>query len=313
MKKILLSFLLCAACAGAAHAQYDYSSASRLDSIENAMSTANSRLAEMRADSIHSAVWKATGYFNLNYSIASTSTDIYDAQKAKFGVALNVGKSYLWPRKSAWGNMVKVGLDIRFIDVQFAMYDKFARPIQVVTNSSNPSYSGWTSAMNPSQPSDPATSDYYMVFDQMQVLAGLIGVGPTVTVAPLTFLNNAASSLRLNLYFHYQPTLGVNFYKSKCVQAPSLGAALDKEALDGTDMLTEMGYVNMMDWGFKIQWRTFGLGFECRWGSGKLSDSEVKPYINGRSVKGFGMNSSDPEGSYTRKYAESRVYLDFAF
>ena len=314
MKKILLSILISAACAVGAHAQYDYSSASRLDSIENAMSTANSRLAEMRADSIHSSVWQGSGYTNVIYSIASTSTDIYETQKAKFGVALNVGKSFLYPKNHAWGNMVKVGFDIRYIDMQFAMYDKFARPLTPQSYSNNyNSYTGWTGEMTP--PSETAGQERgYVVFDQMQILFGAVGVGPTVTVAPLTFLNNAASSLRLNLYFHYQPTLGVNLYKTRCVRANDAAGTLTKDGYGSTEVLAELGYVNLLDWGFKLQWNIIGLGFECRWGSGKLKNSMVEPYYDGGlSYKPIYVNGSDPDKNYTRKFAESRIYIDFAF
>lgn len=320
MNKILLSLLLTAAGISCAHAQYDYSSASRLDSIENAMASANARLSEMRTDSVHKAIWSNTSYFNIFYSGSSTSSDIYKSQKAKFGVGLSIGTSYLWPRSHAWGNVVKIGFDIRYLDLQFAMYDKFARPLTTLNNSQSSIYEGWTSNMgNTDTGSADNETPNYATFDQMQFLAGLIGIGPTVTVAPLSFLDNAASQLRVNLYFHYQPTFGANFYKAKTVYAPAGTPPVDGEALsDESEMLSELGYVSMFDWGFKFQWRNFGLGFECRWGSGKLHGTSFNPdgYYKGHYVSydNINMNGTyEGKKTYTRKYAESRVYLNFNF
>lgn len=323
MKKILLSLLMCLAGSGLANAQYDYSSASRLDSIENALALANSRLAILRADSIHDAVWRTGRYFNVGYSIASTSSDVYNAEKAKFGVFISKGTSYLWPRKSPIGGMLKLGFDVRWFDMQFAMYDKFARKVVSEGNFNGVNnYSGWTSDMTASSDNGGgASAKYpnYATFNHMSLLVGAFGIGPTLTVAPLTFMDNAVASLRLNLYFHYQPTFGLNLYTAKCVYAGNGVNPIDGTELPEceSEVLPEYGYANMFDWGFKIQWRTFGLGFETRWGSGKLTNSSYSPYCWGENTfygKTINMNGADDiEGSYTRKFSESRIYLDFVF
>ena len=322
MKKILLSLLTCLAGFGMANAQYDYSSASRLDSIENALASANSRLATMRADSVHYSIWRPGRYFNVGYSIASTSSEVYNDEKAKFGVFLNKGTSYLWPRKSPIGGMLKVGLDVRWFDLQFAMYDKFAR--KVISNNTynnTNTYYGWTSEMTGSSTEDSGSSHYpnYATFNHMSLLAGLFGIGPTLTVAPLTFMDNAAASLRLNVYFHFQPTFGLNAYTAKCVYAGNGVNPVDGVELPDTEeeLLAECGFIAMFDWGFKLQWRTFGLGFETRWGSGKMGNRTYTPYcwgqysFNGETISMNG--AAEAAGSYTRKFAESRVYLDFVF
>ncbi len=304
---------------GVASAQYDYSSAARLDSIENALSSANSRLAELRADSIHESVWRSGRYFNLGYSIASTAGEVYEAEKAKFGIFLNKGTSYLWPRKKPVGGVVKFGLDARWIDLQFAMYDKFARPVYSSGSGYTNNYQGWTSNMQQPSSSTSTSDPNYLRFSHMSALVGLCGVGPTITVAPLSFMDNEAASLRLNVYFHYQPTFGVNFYSWNLVNAASASAAVDAQKWgDGSHVEIEIGYINMMDFGFKLQWRIFGLGVEGRWGSGKMNNSTLDPYgyNNGTSFYGQGVSMNkreDTDGSYTRKFAETRIYVDFVF
>lgn len=319
MKKIILSLLLMAAGIGMASAQYDYSSASRLDSIENALASANSRLAQLRADSVHDAVWRTGRYFNVGYAVASTSSEYYNSEKAKFGVFLNKGTSYLWPRKSPIGGMLKLGLDVRWIDAQFALYDKFARPVEARSENYDYGYSGWVSNMSPSEVTGSDGGAYYARFNHFSVLLGALGFGPTLTVAPLTFMDNAMSSLRLNLYFHYQPTFGLNFYDATNVYAAPGVNPVDGEDRGESELLFEGGYVNMFDWGFKLQWSNFGLGVECRWGSGKFNNSAFAPYywtgnssFNGRTINVNGAPDGE-EGSYTRKFGETRIYLDFVF
>ena len=40
----------------------------------------------------------------------------------------------------------------------------------------------------------------------------------------------------------------------------------------------------------------------------------VEPYYDGGlSYKPIYVNGSDPDKNYTRKFAESRIYIDFAF
>lgn len=317
MKKIILSLLLLVAGIGMASAQYDYSSASRLDSIENALASANSRLAQLRADSVHEAVWRTGRYFNVGYAIASTSNDFYKAEKGKFGFFLNKGTAYLWPRKSPIGGMLKLGLDVRWIDVQFAMYDKFTRTVE--PRSYNNLYHGWVSDMAHSSEDGVPNYPNYAKFSHMSSLIGALGVGPTLTLAPLTFMDNAASSLRLNVYFHYQPTFGLNSYKGQPVYAAPGTAPLDGVDRGDSEQVVEYGYVNMFDWGFKLLWRSFGIGMECRWGSGKFANSSFYPYyydgnssFDGRPINMNGAPDGE-DGSYTRKFGETRIYLDFVF
>ena len=74
----------------------------------------------------------------------------------------------------------------------------------------------------------------------------------------------------------------------------------------------------MMDLGFRIQWRNYGFGVEGRWGSGKLKNTVYTPNVytsyysfNGKPINVNG--APDPDKSYTRRFGETRIYLDFAF
>lgn len=313
MKKLLIALSLCSAYTGAAVAQYNYSSASRLDSIENALSSANARVAVIKADSIHSSIWAKGTSFNIGYSSQSTSTDIYQRQDAQFGLFIDFNHSYLFPKKKAWGNVVKIGLNVRWLDVDFAKYGAFARAIQPKGASSD-NYNGWVTAMENKKPSE-GQDPNYTKFNQMTILAGMFGIGPTVTVAPFSFMQNAASPLTINFYFHYQPTLGVNMYQVQNVYAPQGSDPIAGEAKGDKQLCFELGYVSLMDLGFRIKWRFIGIGVEGRWGSGKLKNTTYTPTINTPSYFAGTpiLVNGTSEKNYTRKFGETRVYLDFAF
>ncbi|MBD5418476.1 MAG: hypothetical protein HDR48_00335 [Bacteroides sp.] len=304
MKKIIFASIIAMVFCGSANAQYSYSSASRLDSIENALASANTKMAEMRADSIHSAVWSKATSFEIGYAAESSSSEVYERQNAKFGFFFNFNHNYLFPKSKAWGNIVKVGLNVRWFDLDYAMYKDFYRDI----NPRNSITSGWTSNITTSD------GDMRAKFQQMTLLAGVCGVGPTVTVAPFSFMNNALSALKVNLYFHYQPTLGLNLYMIQ----PQL--MVNNEYINGSDKDTEieLGYVSMWDLGFRIQWRNIGIGVEGRWGSGKLKNTVYSPYFyaNSQTYQGIPINvngAADPDKNYTRKFGQTRVYFDIAF
>lgn len=313
MKKIIATIIPAIMAAVPALSQYNYSSASRLDSIENALAMANARSAELKQDSIHNAIWSRTNAFELGYSFNSTSTDIYNRQNAKFAVFFDLNTSYLFPKSHAWGNVVKVGLNVRWLDVDFAMYDKFTRPLQKYTYSYDYGYNGWVSDMS-SSGSQTADGPNYAKFNQMTLLAGAFGVGPVVTVAPLAFMNNAASALRVSLYFHYQPTFGLNLYRYNLISSPD-GNIENAKDYGNHELCTEMGYVSMMDFGGRIQWRNFGIGIEGRWGSGKLKGATTNSlYYNNQRFNSININGTTADNElYTRKFGETRIYLDFSF
>ena len=67
------------------------------------------------------AVWGKGRYMELGYAWAETAADGEYANPGKFGFFIRKGATYLFPRTEGWfGNILKVGFDINWIDVNVA-------------------------------------------------------------------------------------------------------------------------------------------------------------------------------------------------
>lgn len=312
MKRYILTAIVAAACALGASAQYDYSSVARMDSIETALAQANANQAKLRADSLHKAAWRSGRYFNVGYTSAQTGNGVYAVEKSKLGVFLNKGTAFQWPRHSALGNVVKLGFEMRWFDLAFNMYNDFDRPVTLTAGGSDMGNGyGWTNDNTVSSPTDGGT--YYARFKHYQAVGGLFGIGPVITVAPLAWMDNPASSLRLTFYFHYQPTYALDFYTTNLYQNAVDATQPDRDmACKGTYF--DHGYVNMMDWGGRLQWKNIGIGIEGRWGSGRFNASQYEEYVSeiSSNTASFGINGTNGK-TYTRHFGETRFFFSFAF
>ncbi len=87
----------------------------------------------------------------------------------------------------------------------------------------------------------------------MQVQIGM-GVGPSVSIAPLAHLDNAARFLRVNIYGHFDPQASVVISK-RIIRVISTDRGLS---------------LPTWDFGGNIQWKNFVVGVEGRWGSRQI-------------------------------------------
>lgn len=305
MKRYILAAALAVASAAGVCAQTSYSSTSRLDSLENALSEANAQLKEQNILDRRHDVWRRGRYTNIGWSLNQTSSEILK-QTSSVGIGFAKGTAYTWPKDGVAG-IVKFGFDVKWFDLDFSLYGK--RDIDVVNQSStnNTGYTGdrWNGTFDSSaQPSgylNPTVNTYGLNI-------GAFGIGPAVTIAPLAMLDSPVRSLRATIYFHYQPTFGMVFNHTKYT---------DSYGYDESEIGFDFGYVSMMDFGFRLNWKNIGLGVEGRWGSGKLKTEGINIY---NYASGYGssinipINTVDPNAdSYTRKFGSTRIFLTFAF
>lgn len=218
-------------------------------------------------------IWGKGRYLNLSYAVANTAPKGSSVEKGKFGFALTKGTTYLFPKKPFFG-MLKVGFDINWMDVTFAKYNSAA----------------WENSFNYDYGNDDDDLMSKFNLGRMSLLVGVLGVGPNVTVAPFANMNNAARFLKASLYFHYQPTFGIYMVTE-----------------DG-DLEASYAYCNMFQFGGKIQWKFIGLGIEGHWGSGNFKQIAFE---NEDEYGDFFGNAS--KGKYTRKFANTRIYLSLSF
>lgn len=227
----------------------------------------------------YSRIWKQKRYFKLSYNFSQTQQAGRALEKAKFGFGLTSGQTWLFPKQPVAG-MLKFGFDVNYFDIQVAKYHSPGSAFNI--------------------PDDFFNKDEENSFDNLGrwgLQLGILGVGPNVSIAPFSSMDNGARFLRASLYFHYQPTLG---------------AYLVSE--DG-DVDAAYAYCNIFQLGGQITWKFIGLGIEANWGSGKFKnliekfgydDDEEKPIRDELGLPAF-------NGKLKRKFANTRLFITFMF
>lgn len=284
MKKILSAAAVAAVCIAPAFGQSTDSIAAmearmkayseHADSILNA---AKEIEANNEYKEAQKRIWGRGRYTRLAYVWSQTQIENDAVAKSKWTVNIQKGTVFYLPIKPLAG-MVKFGIDAEWMDLQFAKYD-------------SPYKDGiWTSDNNQTM------DDYYQQnpdrydgdSDDFNIgrmaLSYALGIGPSVHVAP--FANSGIKGLqplRASLYFHYKPAVTAYL-----------------ESQDG-DTEISTAFVNMMSFGGYISYRKIAVGIEGVWGKGKFDPLDIEV--------DEGMSSS----KYTRKFANTRLYLQFSF
>ena len=190
---------------------------------------------------------------------------------SSYGFGLTTGNTYLWPKGEGWaGNRIKVGVDVRWFDVSFVKYNKYPKIggvdlknfVGTLDDIFGPEYSrapgdfdgDWGWGEDEDDGYDDFADDFMDKIGNMQVQIGM-GVGPSVSIAPLAHLDNAARFLGVNIYGHFDPQASVVI--SKDYQG---------------DLHGSWAFLPTWDFGGNIQWKNFVVGVEGRWGSAKYSD-----------------------------------------
>ena len=150
---------------------------------------------------------------------------------SSYGFGLTTGNTYLWPKGEGWaGNRIKVGVDVRWFDVSFVKYNKYPKIggvdlknfVGTLDDIFGPEYSrapgdfdgDWGWGEDEDDGYDDFADDFMDKIGNMQVQIGM-GVGPSVSIAPLAHLDNAARFLRVNIYGHFDPQASVVISKDR--------------------------------------------------------------------------------------------------
>lgn len=227
-------------------------------------------------------VWKKNNYFNLGYAKAETGTDFSAVQKSKFSFYLAKGNVYYWPKSKPWFGMLKVGLDVRWIDISMAKYK----------TDTDETGSGWGESSNWNTDYDNSDSEFFDKLTDLgcyNVTMGAFGIGPNIGISPFAKMSNGLRHLRASIYFHYQPAVTAYILSQ-----------------DGDTELS-WAYTGMMDFGGKITYRAISIGIEGRWGKGSF-----KP-IDFSGILGEDDESGSESIKIDRKFAATRFYIGFTF
>lgn len=245
------------------------------DSLQNELDLIAANEAQQKLDK---KIWGKGRFMRLGYSISETTDEFGPVEKSKYSFALTKGTSYRLHKKAIAG-MIKFSIDAVWFDAQFT---KFKAPYSDVD---------WTSTFEPIEDNGYDEDDdepFDLNIGRMALSFGM-GVGPNISVAPFALTSiKILQPLRASLYFHYSPTV-----------------MLYAKSQDG-DFELSTAFCNMMNFGGYLTYRKISLGVEGRWGKGKFKPLDFESMFDG---DGTSMGSQ----KYTRKFANTRIYLQFAF
>ncbi len=223
--------------------------------------------------SINKRIWGKGRFMRLGYSKTETGSQFDPIEKSKYSFFMTKGTTYRFPKK-AIGGLVKIGIDAVWFDIQFS---KFKSPYSDLDWSSD--------IIETEDPDDEPELDINI--GRMAFSTGM-GIGPNVSVAPFALTSiKGLQPLRASIYFHYAPTMQI-YAKSQ-----------------GGDIELSTAFCNMMNFGGNISYRAIALGIEGRWGKSKF-----KP-LDFESILGDGESLGSQK--YTRKFANTRFYIQFSF
>lgn len=289
MKKVILAFAFLLGVVQMVTAR-DFSVATRIDSIDRELAAARQQLAVLDADYYKNQVWGRGRYTSLGFVlVGNTDNESLPREFTSFGIFVNQGTAYLFPSGSGFGSFIKVGIDARWFDIELTTYDRTTR--ELTYSSEVVSGSGFTRY--------PAR----ILMRRMTLTAGTCGIGPVVSIAPFSWSNNGMSSTKLTAYAHYIPSYTFNFYRGT-------PADLSGEPVKGMSRgpwVTEAAYVNMFDFGAKLQWKRFSVGVEGRHGWGHFPDRLYRY----NPATPFRLNNDGRR--YRRTLITTRLTLSYAF
>lgn len=207
-------------------------------------------------------VWSGNSFFNLGYNTSSkltpkqeilsglNETQMIEPYKSDWGVALTLGHNYRLHKKPI-ANVLQFNIDWTFINLQVNHFR--AAEGDVLYNSA---------LQHTVTDEDGNTNEYYYIpwNSQKYELDYSMQLGPSITIAPFTYINSAPQLhfLKLNFYWHigYEVSMLVISNDKKFDANPDT----NKEMNNSSKQMWAGGMVNTF--GFSLNWKSIGLGWE---------------------------------------------------
>lgn len=269
----------------------DFSVATKIDSLDRQIAAAREQLDVLDAEYYQNHVWGRGRYTSIGFTLlGNTDTQFRPKEYNSFGFFINQGTTYLFPRGKGFGSFIKLGFDARWVDLELVKYDAVKRELMFGADAQLPG-NGITRYPRS------------LSMQRLSFLAGVCGIGPSVSIAPFSWSNNGMASIKINLYAHYQPAFGLCVYRGTPVD--SEGERIKK--LKRGPYVTEMGFVNIIDFGFRLQWSRFSAGVEYRRCFGRFPDATYR----WKPAEAFLLNNDGRH--YRRTFASTRIALAYSF
>lgn len=174
--------------------------------------------------------WQYTSFVNIGYIYDQTLKDSGTpyGYNGKWGVAAQVGNSYMWPAE-AFFDMLKIAVDATWFDLSGVRYKDTG-------------------------------------YDHYQVTAGM-GVGASLHVAPFVNMAEALSPLRVECYGRFVPSYSLLMRKSKVDEAVDDDLEDAPKAVTDNKMKAHGAFLPVVSFGLGINYKAIGLGYEHRFGT----------------------------------------------
>lgn len=184
---------------------------------------------DIRVDEDNEA-WQYTSFVNLGYVYDQTLkySGTVVGYNGKWGAALQVGNSYMWPA-DAFFDMVKIAVDATWFDLSGTQYE------------------------------DPDN-------DHWQIAAGM-GVGASLHIAPFVNISESLSPLRVECYGRFVPSYSVLLKKSNIETDYVFDLDEAPQAVAGNKMKAHGAFLPVVSFGFGLNYKAIGLGYEHRFGT----------------------------------------------
>ena len=246
-------------------------------------------------------VWGRRSYLNISYNKSTlspkedTRTGIGNALvgdiKSNIGVSLQYGKSFRLHKKPI-ANVLQFYLDYTGIDLSFNHYKIGNEGINVFNSAAKYEVREGRNGTT--------LNSYYYIPWNLEKYEGSYGMtlGPSITVAPFTHINNknGLHFLKLNMYFHigYQASILWMVGNDDADMNPDDNSADFKEISETLKM--NWGHGLLTSFGLSLTWKAIGIGYEHR-----VAQNKWKP----ASTTEFGSDT------YKFKTVTDRIYLSF--
>lgn len=215
-------------------------------------------------------IWKRHKTFDLAYISSSWDRKGYENLPSNYGFGLRLGNTY-WVHKKPIAGMIKIGIDAVWMDLNYVNLKSTSKGSQVKPGDyiPNPDLGEGLDDILPGI--DTGLEDEYDLGSLgSHMLEFNMGVGPSIHVAPLSFLDNQAKYLRASLYCHFSPSFSAVLCQSKSNAGEE-------------DTQFNYAFVPYVTFGGSISWKALRIFCEGRWGSanynmGKIDGEEI---VNG--------------------------------
>lgn len=219
----------------------------KIRSIKEEIDRKEKTVEQLRRIGVNESIWGNGRYTYFGYTASNVDLvdegEVWDKFKGTWSLSITKGTTYYFP-KNPIGNIFKFGIDVNWIDFTFGQYkNKPFRQNNYFDGNDEGDYwydNGYT-----------GEDKYWGVY------FGVLGFGPNLSFAPFASIDNGLAYLKLSVFAHYVPTLGLTFLVDEDEHIP-------------------VKYNNVIECGGKITWKNWGLGVEKQWVFGDFDESKAR-------------------------------------